>query len=284
MKVPVRWLLAVALLATRPVAAADPPRPVLPVAPPARDKDHAVRRQLAEAVAGEVARQRGGHLASRAPAPDRAPLARARARFEAGALDEAASILDLAASSAARSPDAAGDPTPIVDALVVRAAIALAQGEAARADELFGRLLRWDPGFALAPAEASPRLEAAAARVRAALGGQPMLKGEDLGEACARAPTLIVVRRLDAATLEVARWEDCRLAARATAAPGTSPATLAATLTPIPPPPPPPARVTRDSRWWLWGAIGAGVLATAVGGYLIFGDSGGDQVDVRPIL
>ena len=290
MKAPVRWLAVLALVATRPVTAAGPPapapaRPVLAVAPPARDPGHAARRRLADAIAAEVAHRRGGHLASPAPAPNRAPFARARARFEAGALDEAASILDLAGAAAARSPDAAGDPTPVVEALVVRAAIALAQGEAARADEVLGRLLRWDPGFTLAPAEASPRLEAAAGRVRAALGGQPALKGEDLGEACARAPTLIVVRRLDAATLEVARWEDCRRVARATAAPGTPAATLAATLTPIAPPPTPPGRVERrDSRWWLWGAIGAGVIGAAVGGYMIFGDSGGDRVDVRPML
>ena len=195
-------------------------------------------------------------------------VSRADGLSAAGRLDEAAELYDLAVEQGTRAPLAVADPTRLLHAMLARAAIGLARGEAARADSLLGRALRWDPSLQLEPDEDAPRLRAAWARVHQALGARPPLGREDFGSDCAH---LLVGRRLDRWSTELVRVEDCRERAQALARDDDTDATDGALLARLGQPPPPPAQSTArprplHRRAWLWiTVVGAGVALAGAG-------------------
>jgi hypothetical protein len=156
-------------------------------------------------------------------------VARAEAQAATGRLDEAAALLDVALDEGARAPLQVSDPPALVRALVTRATIGLARGEQDRAEALIARVLRYDPTFALAAHEETPRMLAAVERVRERLGPEAALSRDELGERCG-SQTLLLARRLDARTIEYARYAGCQRVATARATEGTTDAALVAAL------------------------------------------------------
>jgi len=146
-----------------------------------------------------------------------------------GRLDEAAALLDVAIDEGTRAPLRVADPTALVRAAVARASIGLARGEQERAEALLARLLRYDPTFRLDPGEDTPRMRSALERVRMRLGAAPALARDDLGERCA-GESLLMARRLDATTIEYARFVGCRPLVRAALHDDTPEAELVAAL------------------------------------------------------
>ncbi len=251
-----RCATVLALLGVSVVAQAQPF--TVGVLPSRRDDVAALRARVLRlgATVGGVAA---------APPFSLAPLVgRADELSAAGRLDEAAALYDLAVEQGSRAPLAVDDPAALVHALVARASIGLARGEAAQATTLLGRALRWDPTLTLTAAENTPRVAAAWARVRAAAGATPALGRGDFGADCGH---LLVARALADGTVELSRVEGCRSEARAIAAADVPDAVvvaqLGASLAVAPPPSKP--RTPTYKRAWVWVTLGLGAALLAGG-------------------
>jgi hypothetical protein len=185
-----------------------------------------------------------------------------------GGLDDAAAALDPALDAGARAPHGLRDAGLFVAAHTTRIAIALARGEAARADALFDRVLQYDPAFALSADEDSPRMREALVRAHQRAGRRPALAVATLGDACA-GHVLVVARGQVTGATELSRFDDCRLVAQAVVQARFDPEGAAALLDPSPrrPRPSRAAPVARARapapfyrRAWFWTAVGAAVL------------------------
>jgi hypothetical protein len=232
-------------------------------------------------------------------------LQRAHRLAASGALDDAAAVFDAALDTASHAPSRVADSAELVSAHVTRASIALARGEPARAEELLERVLRFDPGFALLPAEDSPRLRRAVDEARRKLGAQPELRAADLGQSCAgEGGVLVVARSLGADRAELLRFDDCkptttaalrgdddqlaaalllpsekhRVVTAALAVPPPAPEPVV--VTPSEPPPPPSPSIFR--RAWFWTVIGAVAAGSVAAVWATQRDK--DEVHVTPHL
>lgn len=207
-------------------------------------------------------------------------VTRADVLLSAGRLDEAASLFDVAIDEGVRAPLAVADPAALVHAHLMRATIGLARGETDRAESLLMRLLRWDPTFAPAAADATPRLTATLERVRARLGPRPPLAPTDAGDACT-GETLAMRPLADGG--ELFRLDHCRVVATTLARHAAAPAALASALGWAPAVPPKKRPVYR--RAWFWATLGSAVLvaggAAAVGAWAA---TRSDQWHVTPHL
>jgi hypothetical protein len=283
-------LLACALVAG-PARAAPPAseaHTVAGVALPARAGDQAARQARAARLASAAAARLGARVVRLPVPPGIAPrLERARALLLGGDIDAAAATYDAALADAARRPDAGG--AEVVAGHVARAQIALARGEAALADALLGRLLRWDGGFAPTADEATPAVSEALARVAGGDGARAALAADDAGEVCRAVDLLIVVRRTADGRDEVARVDHCRVVATAVAPAGGDDAAVLDALVGA------PAAAARPdhlldrqpapdrpllARPWLWVAIGAVAVTAVAGGIWLSRDAGEDGFDV----
>jgi hypothetical protein len=266
-----------------------------------RDQAARVTRLLASRVGANVL-----PVDAEASEEELAILQRAQRLAASGALDDAAAVFDAALEAAAHAPARLGDSAELVSAHITRAAIALARGEAGRADELIERVLRFDPGFALLPSEDSPRMRRAVDETRRRLGPQPELRASDLGQRCGgEASVLVVARALSAERAELVRFDDCKATKTAALRVGTddedlvtallSPAErhrlIAAALPAVPPPspppviapdPPPPAATPMYRRAWFWTVIGAVAAGSAAAVWATQRDK--DTVHVVPHL
>jgi hypothetical protein len=290
----IAWLVAVAAalaaaLAARPGAAAPAPtapavREVAAVTLPSRAPGAAALATRVQRVGARLAGIRGMDLSvpgrSETEVADVATtLARAQELAAAGSIDEAARLLDGALEAGARAPHLYANSDALVSAHVTRASIALARGEDALAAALLGRLLRWDPAFALADGEDTPRLSAALAATRKQLGETPALRPEDLGGLCA-VDELLVARPLGGGRVEVQRLARCKPLASAVVR-DVDENVLPLLGVPLPP----PRRAERRSRpvherAWFWVAAGAVVGAAAI--IVWQASDGGEAADVVP--
>ena len=266
-----------------------------------RDEAARVTRLLAARVGGNVVATDDGEAALE----ELAILQRAQRLAASGALDDAAAVFDAALEAAAHAAARLGSSAELVSAHVTRAAIALARGEASRADELIERVLRFDPGFALLPSEDSPRMRRAVDEARRRLGPQPELRASDLGQSCGgETSVLVVARALSAERAELVRFDGCKATTTAALRVGTddeqlvtallSPAErhrLIATALPPPPPapppvieadPPPPPSTPMYRRAWFWTVIGAVAAGSAAAVWATQRDK--DTVHVVPHL
>lgn len=286
------------LCAVTPAHADRPaPRPAVrsfaSAALPSRAEVAPVLEARAARVALGLRRSAGG---AAAPDADRsalaadasATLARGRELHASGALDEAALVLDQGLEAAARAPHRFAASEVVVASHLDRATIALARGEDARAELLLERLLRWDPTFALAPGEGSPRLVQAVDDVRRRLGRAPALRPADLGGACALGDVVVVARPAPASHIELQRFDGCRAVATATVrALDVDPAVEllggradAFRFTAADTSPPSPRLVARP---WFWLAVGAAAVAGGLVLWQVSADPS-DQADVTPHL
>lgn len=244
-----------------------------------------VARSLARRLSGSVVTP---HVPAREIDVDQT-LARARQLETSGALDEAAASYDIALDVVMRSPQRLRDSARFVRSMVSRASIALARGERARAEELVERLLRYDPGFELLPAEKRPSMQAAVTRVRSKIGDPPPFSTDLVGDACRQGvDQLVVVRALAGQSAELHRLDRCRLGASRVVRVSTPAETAAASLEGG-------KAVSADDargparagprpiykRAWFWVAVGA-VVAAAVAGGVIAAYTTEEGVDVVP--
>ncbi|HUS66685.1 MAG TPA: hypothetical protein VMZ28_19245 [Kofleriaceae bacterium] len=217
-----------------------------------------------------------------------ATLARGRELHASGALDEAALVLDQGLEATARAPHRFAASEVVVASHLDRATIALARGEDARAELLLERLLRWDPTFALAPGEGTPRLVQAVADVRRRLGRTPELRAADLGAACTLGDVVVVARPAAAARIELQRFDGCRRVASATVRPAdVDPAVEllggradAFRFTAEPTSAASPRLIARP---WFWVAVGAVAVTAGLVVWQVSADPS-DQADVTPHL
>jgi hypothetical protein len=249
-----------------------------------RDQTARITRMLAARVGGSMLAADDGDASA-----ELGILQRAQRLASSGALDDAAAVFDAALEAETRTPNHVGDHPDFVTAHVTRAAIALARGESGRAEELIERLLRYDPGFVLLPAEDSPRMRRTVDEVRRRLGPRPELRASDLGQNCAgEASVLIVARALPADRAELLRFDDCRPTASAVLGAGIDdehltaallhpserprPLVVAARLEPAPQPagslvaapsPPLPPETPMYRRAWFWTVLGAVAAGSA---------------------
>jgi len=287
------FLLAlVQVLGAARVAYGGRTRTVAAVALPARGSQARSLLPRAERVALGLERSLGGAPAPAAERPELAAdtlamVARGRELYRAGDLDRAARVLDEGLETAAREPHRFGGSAELVAAQVERVTIALARGEAERAALLLERLLRWDPTFAPADGEGSPRLHEALAELRRRVPPVSPLRAEDLGGACALADVLVVARPARGGRIELARLDHCKLVASTVVAPLAVDTAIEAlggradALVPEGTGSLPPRPLVR--RPWFWAAIGGAALAiTAVVIWSLPEPS--DQADVVPHL
>jgi len=253
-------------------------------------REHAALADLARRTAAALAVRVGGAaVAGPAPADEvRDGLARGLALSAKGRLDQAAAALDAALEAGARAPHRIADPERFLAGHAARISIALARGEAARADALLARLLQYDPGFALSAAEESPRMREAIERARTRAGPRPALAIAALGDACAGRDLLVVARGLATGTTELLRFDGCRLVAQAAVRARFEPADAAALLDPVPRPRLDTREAAREEsppfyrRAWFWTAVGAVVIGS--GAAIYAGTRGPDEVTVVPHL
>jgi hypothetical protein len=204
-----RGLVLVAAIAViAPAAAAAPPPTVAAVVLPTRRADAPRLAALAERIAARVRDRRGGQRGAIRPASTdvAARLARARELLLDAKIDEAAATYDLALDAADQVPGTV-DAAALVSAHVARAQIALARGEAERADALLRRVLRWDGDFTTTGDEATPVVQERLARLREPAAA---IDPADLGDACRQVDTLVVVRAAPLGAIELARFDGCR--------------------------------------------------------------------------
>jgi tetratricopeptide (TPR) repeat protein len=270
-----RALAAAVIAAGLAGTAAAEPAPVRALPLPTRRSPEALRARV-DAVAAALARRLGAAVASHLRGED-AALARGRELAARGDLDGAARALDPALDAAAEAPHRVGDPALLVAAHVARASIALARGEDRKADRVFERLLAYDPGFALADGERSPRASAALAAARQRLPTIPELRVALLGDSCSEG-VLVVGRVLASGSIELIRFDGCRRIARVLAAGSESPAELAAALDVIAEPPPPPP-IWRRRGFWIGAAA---TVAVAVGGVVFFATRDDPELTITP--
>lgn len=281
-----------ALLFATPAAAGRRSRTFAAAALPSRAPQARSLLPRAERVALGLLRSLSGAAAPAAGRPELAAdtaavLARGRELYRAGALDQAARVLDEGLETAAREPHRFAGSEEIVAAQVERVTIALARGEVARAELLLERLLRWDPTFAPARGERSPRLGEAIAAVRQRLPRAPELRAEDLAGACALADVLVVARPARAGRVELLRFDACRAVARVEVDPLAVDAAVEAlggradALAPAVAPRREATPLVR--RPWFWAAVGAAAVATTLVAIWSIPDSSG-EADVVPHL
>jgi tetratricopeptide (TPR) repeat protein len=271
-----RALAAAVIAAGLAGTAAAEPAPVRALPLPTRRSPEALRARV-DAVAAALARRLGAAVASHLRGED-AALARGRELAARGDLDGAARALDPALDAAAEAPHRVGDPALLVAAHVARASIALARGEDRKADRVFERLLAYDPGFALADGERSPRASAALAAARQRLATIPELRVALLGDSCSEG-VLVVGRVLASGSIELTRFDGCRRVARVVAAGSESTAELAAALDVIAEPPPPPPPIWRRRGFWIGAAA---TVAVAVGGVVFFATRDDPELTITP--
>jgi hypothetical protein len=244
---------------------------------PTRNADAQALARIADGVAEALARKTGGRVAALPPASDldlAQRLERARRLADHGAVDEAALTFDAVLERAAVAGAPAGEGPLLVTASVERAAIALARGEPRRAEALLSRLLRDDPTFTLLHQEESPRLRAAFEAVRQRLGAEPAITAADVAQACGAGPEVLLVVRLRQAglkeSIEVVRFDRCRIVARVVAPTADGPAEIADRLLPASSPPPLPSTPPpRRTRWAPWALVAGGALIAVTGAILV---------------
>jgi hypothetical protein len=197
-------------------------------------------------------------------------LERARSLSLAGSLDEAANTFDSALAMGVKAPDRLAEPAQFVSAHVDRASIAFARQEGSLEAELLERLLRYDPSFALRPAESSPQMRATLDEVRRRIGAHPSLNPSDLGEVC-QGNNVVVARFLEGNALELSRFSDCKFIAQTSAGDDVAAARALAGVA--------SASMQKRpvyKRPWLWVTVGLVAAATvALGAGLGVGTSEG---------
>ena len=244
----------------------------------------------AERVALGLERSLSGVAAPAAGRPELAAdtaalLARGRELYRSGALDQAARVLDEGLETAAREPHRFGGSEVLVAAQVDRVIIALARRERDRAELLLERLIRWDPTFAPADGEGSPRLAQAIATVRRRMPPAPPLRPEDLGGACALADVLVVARPARGGRIELARFDECRPVASAVVQPLAVDEAVEALGGRADALAPPVAAADRPlvRRPWFWAAVGAATIAVTLVALFSLPEPS-DEADVVPHL
>lgn len=265
--------LVLVLGASSPAGAERRARTFAAAALPSRAPQARSLLPRAERVALGLQRSLSGTAAPSATRPELAAdatavLARGRELYRAGSLDQAARVLDAGLDTAAREPHRFGGSHEIVGAQVVRVSIALARGEEDRAELLIERLLRWDPTFAPAEGERSPRLAEALAAVRGRLPRAPALRASDVGGACALADVVVVARPARGGRIELTRFDACRPVASAAVDPLAVESAIEALGGRVDALAAPPATVSGERplirRPWFWAAVGAAAVATTV--------------------
>lgn len=279
-----RGLVLVAAIAViAPAAAAAPPAPrpsVSAIVLPTRRADAPRLAALAERIAERVRERLGGQRGALRPASAdvAARLARARELLLDAKIDEAAATYDLALDAADQVPGTV-DAAALVGAHVARAQIALARGEAERADALLRRVLRWDGDFTATGDEATPVVQERLARLREPPAAA--IDPADLGDACRQVDTLVVVRAAPLGAIELARFDACRPVAALVVQGAPDEALVLDRLA--------PARIERRAtaaplyrRPWFWIALSA-VAVTGAGMWAITEarDEGGYDVAIH---
>ena len=237
---------------------------------PTRHADAARLRARCEAIGQKLAPLLHAEYRAGPRQPERRfgeELAAALQLFKSGALDEAALAYDRLIGPAAEVVHQLDRPAELVDASVVRATIAGARGERATAIALLGRLLRYDPTFSLEVGERTPTLKTLLAEAHERNRRLDSIETSDLGRACDQAEILLVARR-SATGLEVSRFDQCTLVARASAAWSAPDEDIARALV---------ERALAASartdgarrRWAPWLVAGAGLAATVTGGVFV---------------
>ena len=285
---------ALDLLSATPAEAGRRARTFAAAALPSRAPQARSLLPRAERVALGLQRSLSGAEAPAAARPALAAdtvavLARGRELYRSGSLDQAARVLDDGLETAAREPHRFAGSDAIVDAQVERVTIALARGEAERAELLLDRLLRWDPTFAPARGERSPRLNEAIEAVRRRLPSTPELRAEDLAGACALADVLVVARPARGGRIELARFDGCRPVARVEVDPLAVDQAIEALGGQAEPPSGAVAGGGSGDdtplvrRPWFWAAVGAAAVATTLIAIWSVPDRS-DEADVVPHL
>jgi hypothetical protein len=189
---------------------------------PSRSADPKVLGDRALQVAGLVAERLGGHVArSERPLDLAARIKKGRQLIYTGAIDEAMAVLDSALDDAAKMPHriAREDAGDLIAAHFVRATIAVAKGEVARARTLLQRLLQDDPSVELQPSEKNPQVQAALTDLRRQ-SSAPSIEESTLGDACKGAEVVIVARASTRTSAEIVRFDrngaSCRRVAQIT--------------------------------------------------------------------
>jgi hypothetical protein len=244
---------------------------VTAIALPSRRVDAAALRGRAHAVAIDLARELGGRLTDDAALPKLVDLSdklgEARALAIGARFAEAVALFDATLADGTRRPGNLTDPAAFVTAHVTRASLALARGDAARADDLMARVQRWDPGLALLPSEDSPRMRATLDRVRSLAGAEPAVRPEDLGESCRDADVLVVARALAGGKIDLLRFDHCRPITPFTLA--QAPPERRAIVAEVPLAPVREApRPTHRPSLWPWVTAGGGVALVVTGALL----------------
>src|SRR5438128_275671 len=135
------WV-AVALAAWTPQVAGSTRAFLLP----SRQADAAKVAERMVQIATRLASRLSCSVVNDIPRPDlSAGLQRARAAYVAGQLSEAASLYDAVLEEAARVPHLVADPAEYLTAHLLRASIALAESDRARALALVARAVKYDP-------------------------------------------------------------------------------------------------------------------------------------------
>jgi hypothetical protein len=199
-------------------------------------------------VAERVTAHLGAQRVPVVPPVDVSAVRRGQALFFSGAVDEAATLLDGALEEASHAPHqiARGDAPALIAGLVLRATIALARGEVARARALLARLVLYDPEARLEPLERNPQLEAAFRDVRAS--ADRTLAAAEMAAACHAADVVLVGRAAAAEAVEIVRFDACRPVATAV---GSGVDALVTTLSG----PSAPARPSPRARPPLYGGV-----------------------------
>ncbi|HEU5061433.1 MAG TPA: hypothetical protein VFU21_33135, partial [Kofleriaceae bacterium] len=146
----------------------------------------------------------------------------------------------------------------------------------------------WDPTFAPAPGERSPRLADAMRALRRRVPSTPELRPEDLAGACALADVLVVARPAHGGRIELSRFDGCRPVARVEVEPLAVDRAIEAlggraeAAAPVV-----AARSSGDTplvrRPWFWAAVGAAAVATTLIAIWSIPDRS-DEADVVPHL
>jgi hypothetical protein len=198
-------------------------------------------------------------------------------------LDEAAALIDETLARAMSRLDRLSSPSPFVSGHLDRISIAIARNEGDKITQLFDRLLKFDPAFALAGDERRPRLSQPLESARKRLAPTPTLSADDLGASCRAADVVLAARGLDASTLEIFRFDRCQLVARATSANEAGDAAAAAELSKEPFAGAPAAVTVEKTRKIYWVPLGLGIGAIAIGavGAGLTGSAAADYYDLR---
>ena len=209
-------------------------------------------------------------IAPRASAPElniETALQRARELELAGSFDEAAASYDLSLEEASQALGYLRKPALFVTASVARASIALVRKEQSVAERILGRLLAYDPGFALRTQENRPSLRQALSSARDAPAA---VTPELLGRQCESSQHLVVARAAQHGKIELLRLRECKVVASTLVQRSASDEAIAAALTPDTA----HQRKPWYGRWWVWAAAGIAAGSVAVTLAITTGDQG----------